>query len=396
MANVLIIGAGITGCTAGLALARRGHTVTLVEAHSLVGGKVLDYGCKATDECTRCGVCVAHETLRDALADPRITIMTGATVTGVRWTGSKASVTVEQKLPAIDPRRCTHCNACVTACPANCVIRYQRGGVTHYAVDHARCRIHRGRSCQACAKACTAGAVTVGARSQTLTVRADSILVATGHRAFDATGKPTFGYRRLPGVLTGEEAEAKWADHATLGAEGQDVAFVQCIGSRDVSLGRPYCSSVCCAYATRLAQRLRHRDPSSRATVYFIDLQSFDKAFDRFRAGLTAAGVNLVRGVPVGVEPGTNGKLRLRIETAEGQHQTVEHDAVVLSVGMGPTSDASAVAAQFGLARNEDGFFAESRHPRVFSAGTCCSPQSIPDCMAAAQAAAVDIERALR
>ena len=44
----------------------------------------------------------------------------------------------------------------------------------------------------------------------------------------------------------------------------KSVAYVQCAGSRDKSIGVPYCSRVCCMYALKQAimikhQRARHR-----------------------------------------------------------------------------------------------------------------------------------------
>ena len=59
MARVLVIGAGISGCTVAYALAVSGALVTLVEKSDLVGGKVRTYGCKAIDgKCQNCGVCL--------------------------------------------------------------------------------------------------------------------------------------------------------------------------------------------------------------------------------------------------------------------------------------------------------------------------------------------------
>jgi len=80
MANVLVIGGGISGCVAASNLAEAGHSVTILESASRIGGKVLDYCCKATDECSRCGVCVAHTAIYDAMQDVRIRITTGATL----------------------------------------------------------------------------------------------------------------------------------------------------------------------------------------------------------------------------------------------------------------------------------------------------------------------------
>jgi len=59
MARVLVIGAGLSGCTVAYTLAERGVDVTLIEKTGSFGGKVISYGCKAVDgKCQNCGLCL--------------------------------------------------------------------------------------------------------------------------------------------------------------------------------------------------------------------------------------------------------------------------------------------------------------------------------------------------
>jgi len=57
-AKVLIVGAGLAGCTAARELADGGVLVCLIDIAEKVGGKVRGYGCKASDKCSKCGVCL--------------------------------------------------------------------------------------------------------------------------------------------------------------------------------------------------------------------------------------------------------------------------------------------------------------------------------------------------
>jgi len=59
MPHVLIIGAGFSGCTVANELAGCDVKVTIAEKSDKLGGKVRNYGCKATDKCNNCGVCLA-------------------------------------------------------------------------------------------------------------------------------------------------------------------------------------------------------------------------------------------------------------------------------------------------------------------------------------------------
>ena len=215
MGKYLIVGGGISGCTAAFELARLGHEATVLERESRFGGKVLDYCCKATDRCSRCGVCVAVSQLAAAAAQERVRISTGSTIRQVRWNGAVEAQIVRRN-PYIDPGRCIACDACLQACPARCIERLQKGELVQYVVDYAACRLHQGKPCEACLKACPAGAVAAGAAESFMELRADALLVATGHQPYDAARKIRLGYGRLPGVLTGAEAEAVSYTHLTL------------------------------------------------------------------------------------------------------------------------------------------------------------------------------------
>jgi heterodisulfide reductase subunit A len=134
---------------------------------------------------------------------------------------------------------------------------------------------------------------------------------------------------------------------------------------------------------------LRHRDPHAELTVYFIDLQNVDKTHPLLRRELEQKGVRFVRGVPFSVERAGQ-RLRVRIENPQGQPAVADHDRVVLSVGLGPTPEAAALADLFGLKRDEFGFLA-SEDERIFVTGTCQEPQGIMDSIASARAVALQM-----
>lgn len=399
MKRFLVVGAGVTGCSAALELAGQGHEVTVLESSAEVGGKATGYCCKATDSCARCGVCVAHDAVAAAVGHGRISVLTGARVEGVDRKGKALHVRGTSANPRIAHSLCTDCGACLDACPARAIARRSRAGLTQYVVDTTRCLLHRGKTCTACIEACGYGAISGTGAAETFDLRVDGAVLATGHETFDPSCKPRLGYGRIPGVITGLEAESILADSAFLpaadGTPATNVAFVQCVGSRDPSLCRNFCSTVCCAYALRMARVLKARNPAASVTVYYIDIQNFDKVFTPFRAGIEAAGVSLVRGIPSLVNRTSSGMLELLIEdpsSAAAGASTAKglHDAVVLSVGMVAADAAAHTAALFGLSRDEFGFFS-STLPDVRAAGTCVEPQPMVDAMASGRAAAAEL-----
>ena len=219
------------------------------------------------------------------------------------------------------------------------------------------------------------------------------MLIASGHDAYDATEKIRLGYGRVRNVMTGLEVEEMLSRRMSLGDSLGSIAFIQCVGSRDPQGGRNYCSGVCCAYALRLARVLKHRDPQVEITVYYIDLQNFDKAFACLRQELDASGIRFVRGIPFSIEESSDGRLKLLTANTDGGDCVVEHDMVVLSVGLGPTAGSERLANLFGLERDEFGFYS-SAAGSVFVSGTCEEPRSIPECTASARATAQEMERA--
>jgi len=361
-----------------------------VESAPAVGGKVVSYCCKATTECSRCGVCVAHTNISKALRHDKVSVYTGAAIETCGNNGKNVTCNVTIRNPRIDYHTCIECDACIDACPAQCITKYHRAELTQYIVDHDACLLSRGKKCNKCAAACPVSAIHTGGATSRKKLSAEAAVVATGHDPYDATGKPRFSYGRFDQVLNGEEAEKLLSSQDYLRKPGESVAFIQCVGSRDPQIKRNYCSSVCCAYALRMARVLKHRNPESDVTIYYIDIQNFDKAFTDLRNKLAAEGVKFIRGIPFTIEQDGNGKLKLKIEDPRGGEKTVEHDTVVLSVGMGPGKGAAALAEKMKLEQDEFGFF-KSDQPNVFVTGTCAAPQSITESMAKARAVAADM-----
>jgi len=331
----------------------------------------------------------------------------GAVVETVRRSDAGTVVSGHASSPRIRRPACTGCGRCVSACPAEALSLSRRGGFPLIAIDFASCLLHRGESCTACADACPAGAVTAGPARRAFTITADSVLLATGHDNFDPAAKPRLGSGRVPGVMTGYEAEQVLSRQTWLpdvrGKAARRVAFIQCVGSRDPSLGRGFCSSVCCAAALRMSRLLAARDPGTEVTVYYIDIQNFDKVFSPLRSELEGLGIRFVRGTPFSVTGAPAGSLSLRIENPDGGQSSAEHDTVVLSAGISPAPGTARLAGLFGVSCDEFGFIRAGEGAgvggsaggarTVLAAGTCSEPQGILDSISSARAAALEMAR---
>jgi heterodisulfide reductase subunit A len=234
-------------------------------------------------------------------------------------------------------------------------------------------------------------------KPETLSVGA--IIVATGYQPFDPRRKPEFGYGRYPQVITTLEMELRLAagELSVDGRAPKDVAFIKCVGSRDVQVGHPYCSRVCCAVTAKQASLVKQKLPGAGVSVFYMDVRTFGKRGEEFYDEARRAGVQYRRGSVS--EIGRRGeRLVLRFEDTF-LRRTLEHEAdlVVLAVGMEPREDVAELSSLLKLPRSADGFFLEA-HPKlgpvstavegVFLAGCCQAPKDIPDTVAQAKAAA--------
>jgi len=235
-----------------------------------------------------------------------------------------------------------------------------------------------------------------------LEIQAGAIIVATGYDVFNPDRKPEFGYSEYPNVITSLEMEQRLmsGDLTVEGREPERVAFIQCVGSRDIQLGNPHCSRVCCMYTAKQSRLVRELLPSAEVTVFYIDVRTFGKQGEEFYDEARSSGVRYRRGNVSEIyrKPGDPDRVVLVAEdTLLGQPIDFEADLVVLAVGMEPRASAGAMSQLLKLPRSSDGFFLEA-HPKlrpvdtamsgIFLAGCCQGPKDIPDTVTQAKAAA--------
>lgn len=386
MSTFAIIGSGISGCTAGLQIVQAGHRAIVIEKDNKVGGKVVSFCCKAIDECQKCGVCVANEIIADTIRHPDVTTLSSTQIVDVKKQRNKLSILVQLPPVHISYSRCVLCDRCITACPEGAITKMISCPVVQYIVDTNKCLRSIGRRCTRCQFVCPVSAIKLNAHEAKEAFVVDGVIVAIGHSVFDPRRKPIFLYGTVPNVFTAAEAEKILVERNYLVKPGENIAFIQCVGSRDAELGLNYCSAVCCGYAVRIANLINYNCQESHVTVYYIDLQSFDKTFATQRQKLIKDGVKLVRAMPFDMVPLADGKIAVHVESDDG-HQTVKYDAVVLSTGISASVESAQIAKLFGLGQNEFGFISGSL-PYVYASGTCVQPQSIADCISSARAVA--------
>jgi heterodisulfide reductase subunit A len=225
-----------------------------------------------------------------------------------------------------------------------------------------------------------------------------SLIIATGFSAFDARRKPEFGYGESKQVITTVEME-EMLEKGAVSTNGQpkEVAFIQCVGSRDQSIGKEYCSRACCMVVAKQALLLKELIPDAKVYVFYMDVRAFGKGYEEFFEKAQRSGVRYIRGNPSEVFK-SGDKMVIRYEdTLLGRPEEMKADLVVLAVGMEPALGTAELINTLRATADKDGFFLEA-HPKlgpldtfsdgIFIAGCCQGPKDIPDTIAQAHGAA--------
>ncbi|MDP8240203.1 MAG: FAD-dependent oxidoreductase [Candidatus Hatepunaea meridiana] len=262
--------------------------------------------------------------------------------------------------------------------------------------------------CGECVKACPADAIHFDMQPEEIKIEANSVIVSTGFKLFDAHLKTNYGYGKYPNVVTAMQMDrlvspTKPYNRTMRPSDGKapdNIAFVLCTGSRDCTIGNPLCSRVCCMYSIKQAQLLMGSLPLADITIYYIDIRAFGKGYEEFYQQAKEMGVYFVKGRVAKIEPVEDGNLSVFYEDIDGGsgQQQMEHDLVVLSIGLLPNMDAlnlfkngdrlEADAYSYVKEINEDIEPTRTSIDGVFVAGTTSAARDIPDSILHAGAAA--------
>ena len=418
--RVLVIGGGVAGIQAALDAADAGLEVIMVEKEPSIGGKMakLDKTFPTVD----CSSCILGPRMVDVVQHPNITLYAFSEVESVSGYVGNFDVDIRKKTTCVDWSKCTGCGLCMEKCPekkaydrfnegvgptAAIIIPFPQAIPKKASIEKEYCRRFISGKCGVCAKICPAGAVDYDMQDEIVSVQVGGIIAATGYDLADWKAYEEYGGGRYPDVITSLQyerllsASGPTGGHITRPSDGKEpknIVFVQCVASRDKSVGRPYCSSFCCMYTAKQAILTKDHIPGSNSYVFYMDIRSPGKGFDEFtRRAQEEYGAQYIRGRVSMIYP-KGGKLMVRgADTLMGGQVEIEADLVVLAVGCEAAHGAPKLAEKLRISYDQYGFFMEG-HPKlkpvetntagVFLAGACQGLKDIPSAVAQGSAAA--------
>ena len=356
---------------------------------------------------------------------PNIELITYAEVTKVTGYIGNFNVTIKKKPKYVDWDLCTGCGTCMEKCPTKKIkdefelglgLRTSIHKVYPQAVpgkpyiDAEHCtKLTKGK-CGVCEKVCPTKAIKFDDKEELVNKEVGAIVMATGYDQFnweEAYGE--YGYGKYPDVISGLHFERLVSAGGPTGGkikrpsdgkEPKSVAFIKCVGSRDDTKGKSYCSRACCMYTAKHAYQVKDKIADSEAYVFYMDVRTAGKNYEEFYQRALNAGARYIRGRVSKIYPRGDRLVLKSEDTLLGRPVEVEADMVVLATAMVPAVGSDELARTIGFSMDKDGFFQEA-HPKlqpvetfaagVFLAGTCQGPKDIPDTVAQAGAAAAKV-----
>ena len=328
---------------------------------------------------------------------------------------------IRKKARYVDPDLCNACEECVKVCPVVKPDEYQMGLSSRkaiyipfpqavpcsYILNMDDCLGNNPIACGKCAEVCEKKAINYDDEDEIITRDVGAIIVAIGLDVYDPTEMDEYGYTRFDNVITSMEFErlicagGPTAGHFVRPSDQQRpkrIGFIQCVGSRNPKIGRPYCSNICCMNTVKDTLLLADHYPDVENLVFYQDIRSFGKSFEEMFQRSRESGTRYIRGLPGDVREDPNTRnLTVTVEnTTTGKLEHHELDMLVLSVGVVPPKDLAKISGMLTLSKTSDGFFMES-HPKlkpvdaptrgVYFAGFCEAPKDIKDSVCQAGAA---------
>ena len=192
--------------------------------------------------------------------------------------------------------------------------------------------------------------------------------------------------------MTNLEAEKSIASGSF---KGKDVAFIQCIGSRNSEV--KYCSRVCCTASLRNAIAIKEKDPKANVMVFHKDIRTYGFREELYNKA-SKLGVRFLRFEESGDMPAYNGKTVKAFDVTLQTDVEVSVDTVVLASGITPDREEKEhIAKMLKVPISKDGFYFEAHQKLrpvdfategVFVAGTAHWPKHLDECIAQASGAA--------
>ena len=359
--KIVVAGAGISGIRASLDLAETGHEVLLLEKAPVSGGILLALDRQFPND--HCGMCrmlpmldrdrSRQSCMRLGIFHQNITFLPNTEIKDISGSPGNLNLEVQTWAARVDQNLCTACGKCLEVCPVCVPDRlaegladqkavYRPGPNTSpsvLAIDPEACVL-----CGKCLEACPENAVSLSPEyRETVLENISSVIMATGVEYFNPSGTGMYGYGRHPDVITSLAFERMLSEcgptrgsmrRVSDNARAVKIAWIQCVGSRNLNLGADHCSGACCMFALKQAGLAAGKGASP--AIFYMDMRTFGRDWQQYLDKAVSSGIRIVRCRPHSLEQQEQGGIMLSYSPAPGKLVDESFDLAVLSVGRDP------------------------------------------------------------
>ncbi len=413
----LVIGGGIAGIQAALDVANNGFEAILVEKSPTIGGRMAQLA--ETFPTLDCAQCILTPKMAEVARHPKIKLYTLSEVIEVSGSVGNFKVKIRKRPRYVDIEACNLCGECEKVCPQVVIdkefnrglalrkaiyIPFPQAVPSSYLIDEKNCYGIGTARCSECAEVCEQNAINLFDREEIIEVDVGAIIVATGFDLYPKEKIGEYGYGRYEDVIDSLQFERLISSTGPTGGEirrpsdgkiPKRIAFIQCVGSRDLQ-HLPYCSRICCMYTAKHVFIYRHLVPDGEAYVFYIDIRSGGKRYEEFIMRVQEeTKVRYIRGRVSKITKVGEKLIVYATDTITGEQIKLPVDMVVLATGIVPRT--KEIASVLRIPVDENGFLQEV-HPKlrpvespikgIFLAGVAQGPKDIQDSVSQASAAA--------
>ena len=367
---VVVVGAGISGLRTSITLAELGCRVLLADRMPSPGGLLRPI--EKQFPSNHCGLCrmlprirgdeARAGCLRQGLVHERVMFYPQTEVDTISGEPGDLTVTLTSIPTGVSPELCMACGVCEDVCPAVGPDPFNAGLTTRKAIHPASPFAPSGyrvidwdvcTRCGECVQACSVGAISLEDKPRTWDTESVAlVLTTTGQTLYNPHHVDLYGGGLLPNVVTANAYERLTSSMGPFGglspdglprrpSDGQEarrIAWVQCVGSRNVTIGADYCSNACCMFAVKEAMMTRERAVSGVDTaIFYMDMRTHARDYQRYRDQAERDGVRFIRSRVHSLDATDNPhQVSIRYLDEDGRPAAEAFDLVVLSTGQAP------------------------------------------------------------
>ncbi|NOQ27351.1 MAG: FAD-dependent oxidoreductase [Bacteroidales bacterium] len=404
-----VIGAGIAGMRAALELAEMGTTVHLIEREHFVGGRTSQWNVLFTTNET--GQEVITRLYHQINSHRKITLYTGTEIIEKKGSVGEFNLTLKIKPRYIKPD-CKldkeKLEKAIAVCPIevdddfNFNITKRKAIYKNFdsefpeipAIDSELCN-----KCGECVKICDD--IDLNQLPEEKIISVGAIQLCTGFNPYEPT-KGEFGYKEIDNVITLQQfkrlIELNGAKLIYNNKEIKNIAYIYCVGSRQIDGPNKYCSRYCCTSAIHTSVLVKKKYPHINNFHFNRGIRTYGKQEKLYHEASEAGDIFLqsFEEAPPQVEKtGNETIVKIKDILTANEELEVCADLVVLVTGMVPR-EYEGIVHLLKVPLGRDKFFNEV-HPKlrpvetvidgVMISGACQAPLNITESVKSALAA---------